>query len=462
MNATHISDIQAQSRQTLDRVLDLTLRQGEPVVVVDSPPGAGKTWLVESVVATAVQYAQLRVAVVAPRTEQTYDFLRRLIANFDPMQVQVLKSSRRELPPDLATHPRIRQATPRADELLDGPGVVVGTVDKFVYSVPNFGHRPFSLLICDEAYQTMYGDMAPLFQLAGQTLLVGDPGQLPPLVQVDTKRFDAAPHRVHWATPREMLRRFPGIPVVKLPASRRLPQDTVSLVQPAFYPSLPFTATATDDERRLRLSPARHDDAIDQALDLLAAGASMVSVTLPVTRLPASEVDEDVAAVMAECGQRLLDRRAEWIGKRRLTACDIGCADAHVASGAAVRRHLRARSIKTEELIVDTPELWQGLERPLMIVKHPLSGKSRLSSFDLEPGRWCVMLSRHQLGCIIVGRGNIGAALERHQHDCASRSLGMADEQWHGWRAHQTLWTQLLHSGAVVELTREAESHLVT
>src|SRR5690349_19873622 len=90
------------SRQALADVLNLVLHEGHPAVVVDSPPGAGKTRLVESVVATAVQHARLRVVVAAPRTEQTYDFLRRLIANFDPMVIQVLKSSRRDLPGDLA------------------------------------------------------------------------------------------------------------------------------------------------------------------------------------------------------------------------------------------------------------------------------------------------------------------------------------------------------------------------
>lgn len=112
-----------------------------------------------------------------------------------------------------------------------------------------------------------------------------------------------------------------------------------------------------------------------------------MALTPPTNTLPPAEVDQDVARVMAACAARLLDRAATWRGVRRLEVRDLGCADAHVASGAAVRRELRAQKLPTEKLIVDTPELWQGLERPLMIVKHPLSGVPRLSGFSLEPGR---------------------------------------------------------------------------
>jgi Ni2+-binding GTPase involved in maturation of urease and hydrogenase len=64
------------------RVLELVLREGQPLVVVMSPPGAGKTRLIESVVATAVQGLSLAVAVATPRAEQMYDVLRRLLNNF--------------------------------------------------------------------------------------------------------------------------------------------------------------------------------------------------------------------------------------------------------------------------------------------------------------------------------------------------------------------------------------------
>jgi hypothetical protein len=442
MSTASIDLIRARSTRVLETVLGRTLRDGAPLLIVNSPPGAGKTYLIESVVATAVQYCRLRVAVVAPRAEQTYDILRRLIANFDPMPIQVLLSTSRSLPEDLAQSGRVLRVANKPSELIGGPGVVVSTAEKMVFASDQFA-TPFDLLICDEAYQVMYQTLAPLFHLARQTLLVGDPGQLPPLVEVDTARFEAAKHHIHWAAPREIARRFPEAPVIQLPVSRRLPQDTVDVVQPALYPQLPFVSAATVAERQLRLNRSLHGDAVDQALDLAASGATLVGLLLPPAELPADGVDDDVAALMAEVTQRALERGAAWEGKRRLAAHDIGGIDPHVASGAAVRRELRARGIDTAALMVDTPEIWQGQERPLMIVKHPLSGRQRFEAFSLEPGRWCVMVSRHQLACIIVARDGLGKALDDHRHNCADRAMGGANTEWAGWSAHRTMWSWL-------------------
>src|SRR5207249_2685631 len=96
-NVASIGSTQNAERQ----VLDLVLRDGHRLVVVVSPPGAGKTRLIESLVAVAVQELSLRVAVVTPRAGQMYDILRRLLANFGPMPIAALHSSRRPLPEDL-------------------------------------------------------------------------------------------------------------------------------------------------------------------------------------------------------------------------------------------------------------------------------------------------------------------------------------------------------------------------
>jgi AAA domain len=450
---TMLSHLTARDRAEAahSAVLHQTLCNGASLLIVDSPPGAGKTYLIESVVAVAVQHLGLRVAAVAPRAEQTYDLARRLIGSFDPMPIQMLLAAGRTLPSDLVQSGRITQVTSDTRTLLPGAGVTISTVDKLLFAV---AQQPalFDLLICDEAYQVTFAALAPLFELAPRALLVGDPGQLPPLVTVDIEPFEAARYRMHWAAPRELLRRLPQTPVVQLPASRRLPQDTIELVQPAFYSHLPFASAAGLMERRLRLSTAGTGDAIDRALDLLGARATLVGVLLPPADLAPDEVDEEVAAVMAEISVRLLDRQATWDGVRQLTASDIGGIDTRVASGAAVRRALRLRGVSADMCKVDTPEIWQGQERPLIVVKHPLSGQGRIDSFALEPGRWCVMLSRHQLGCVIVGRDGIGETLAAHRHDCGARALGGANTEWNGWQAHRTIWERLEQEGRLIRM----------
>jgi hypothetical protein len=365
--------------------------------------------------------------------------------------MQLLESSRRAAPPTLASNPRVQIVT-RASDLHDAPGVIISTAHKLAYSVPVLGSRAFDVLTGDEAYQLAAKDFDPLLHLADQTLLVGDPGQLPPLINADVALFEAAPSKVHWPAPKELLRRHPNAALRKLPATRRLPSDSARVVQPAFYPELPFVSLAHDDGRRVAFDgPRLLGDPLDRVLDMLAQGASIVAIMLPARELPTGVVDDEVAALAAEVTDRLLGRGARWVGERVLTPTDIGAIDAHVASGAAMRRHLRRRGVPPDQLKVDTPEIWQGLERPIMVVKHPLSGKKRLGLFDLEPGRWCVMLSRHLLGCVIVGRDGITDALERHAHSC-DRVMGSDDSEWIGRQAHQTLWSQLEQDGRVVRL----------
>lgn len=445
-----IAEIERQARAATSRILDLVLREGRPIVLVDSPPGAGKTRLIEDVVGTSVNFG-LRVAVVTPKAEQAYDFVRRVRAAFAQLPVQLLQSRERLLPDDLARDPAISVVN-RTGDLAGGPGVVISTIHKLAFSMPEYEGDAFDLLICDEAYQAPAKTFHPLFGLARQVLLVGDPGQLPPLVLADTHRFEAAPYKVHWPIPSELLERIPNVDVVRLPATRRLPPETAELIQPGFYPDLPFVSAARSEDRRLGLLPVRGRNAIDRALDQLAGGASIVRIELPARNLPGTDLDEEVAETIAEVVARLLARRAVWVGQRQLTARDIGCADPHVASGAAIRRELQRRRLSPDEVMVDTPEIWQGLERPVMVVKHPLSGRSRLSAFDLEPGRWCVMLSRHQVACVVVGREGIGEALTAHQHDCSARPLGAENAEWLGWQAHVRFWEELERRQRIVRV----------
>jgi hypothetical protein len=443
-----ISDPNELSRRAKEEVLDRVLRKGAPAVNVPSPPGAGKTDFVENVVAVGAQHARLRIGVVVPQNEQAFDLLRRLAANYRPMGVQPLLSQSRELPPDIIRSELLRPAF-RVSDLDRRHRVVVGTVAKFASSSLDFIRKPFDLIVCDEAYQVAFKDFAPLSMIASQFLFVGDPGQLFPLVKVDTARFEAAPVKVHWPAPQELMRRFDDVAVVQLPVTRRLPQDTVNLIQPSHYPNMPFVSAAVPSQRRIQFDAAGLLDPVDRALNILEKGATIVGVLLPARDYPVDDVDEEIAATMGRVVRRLLDRRVR-MGGRQLRPQNIGCADAHVASNAAVARNIRTLGLSTEEVVSETPEQWQGLQRAIMVVKHPLSGKQRLDAFSLDPGRWCVMLSRHLGACIIVGRAGIGDALRRHQHNCADRPMQSMDFEWSGWNAHSTLWFQLEQQGRLV------------
>jgi hypothetical protein len=441
--------IEQRTDQVEGDVLDAVVRSGEPLVVVKSPPGAGKTHLVETVSATTVHYADLRVAVVTPRAEQSYDFVRRLVSTTQ-IPVQLLQASKRQPPDDLVTLLGGGIVTdPR--NLRRGAGIVVGTAAKFAVSLEGLGNGSFHLVISDEAYQLPYRDFALLAALSAQHLLVGDPGQLPPLVSAEIARFEAARHHVHWPAPQELLRRHPGVPVIELPATRRFPQDSVDFVQPAFYPELPFVSAVDPVTRAVGFAAAGLGTPIDRALDLVENGATIVGLVLPASDVPVDRVDPEVAALSAALVERMLQRGIHDGRGHPIDPREIGGGDAHVASGQAFRDELRRRSIGPETM-VETPEIWQGLQRDVMVVKHPLSGATRFDQFGLEPGRWCVMLSRHRRASIIVTRDGIGDLLDRHQHDCASRAMGVANAAWDGWRAHAMLWRRLEEQRRLIRL----------
>jgi hypothetical protein len=94
------------------------------------------------------------------------------------------------------------------------------------------------------------------------------------------------------------------------------------------------------------------------------------------------------------------------------------------------------------DLSVDTPERWQGLHRPIMIVVHPLSSVTDPSDFDLETGRLCVMASRHQVALIIVTRDHIGKTLT-HFIPEATQAPGQPDISGRGHAAHSVFWKSL-------------------
>lgn len=441
--AVGVDRLDADARR---EVLELVVYGRAEAVIVDSPPGAGKTELVETTAAVAVDTGR-PVLAVAPRNEQTYDLARRFVRDYG-LPTTLVHSSRVAPPVDLQSMPGLTLTT-RAGGMPRGASLTIANVDKATTMVPDLAADVFGLLVCDESYQVPYAKVMPLLHLAPQRLFVGDPGQLPPLVRGELARYEAARHRVHWAAPRELLRRHDHLPVVRLPATWRFPQDTVDLVQPAFYPALPFVAGAPEDERRIGFQAAGIGGAVDAALDLIQAGASIVAIALPSTARDMSETDEDLADLAAQLAQRLIERGATWQGHGTLGVDQIGYVDAHVASAEQVRRRLRARGVGPE-LVTTTPEIWQGLQRPVMIAKHTLSGLSLPTGFDLNPGRLCVMLSRHQLAAVVVTRDGVGEALDRHRHDTEERPVGSTDEQFAGWRAHSSLWNTLETQGRIV------------
>src|SRR5207249_6907250 len=115
-------------------------------------------------------------------------------------------------------------------ELATGPCVVVATTAKWglVKLV-----QPFDYLFVDEAWQMAWKDFMLCGQVAPRFVLIGDPGQIPPVITLDVARWETAPRPPHLPAP-DVILRNPAIQRLQLdlPVSRRLPHDAVGLLQP--------------------------------------------------------------------------------------------------------------------------------------------------------------------------------------------------------------------------------------
>lgn len=413
---------------------------GGQLGIVKAPPGSGKTWLLLEVI-KAARTAKMRVAVAAQTNSQVDSICRRFAAMETGFTITRFAGGSAQ-PGAL---PKGVDWVTETKELPSGPSVVVGTTAK--WGLVNITD-PYHVLLIDESWQMSWADFMLLGQVAKSFLLIGDPGQISPVVSIDVARWETAPRPPHLAAPQVIikdtrLKRDEW----SLPGTRRLPHDAAALVRP-FY-DFEFGAFAQPGERQVAVDPggkAPHD----RLIDLLRDG-SAAALTLPTPdHGPPLEQDTEVAEVATTVVKALLGRGAQVTdddGKRKVTPADIGLCATHRSMNTALDLSLPGQL--RGHVRVDTPERWQGLECKLMIVVHPLSGVLRPSAFDLETGRLCVMASRHRAGMIVLARDHLASTLSEFI-PTASQAIGRTDVEGRGLRDNLAFWTQLVNGGRVV------------
>ncbi|MFN8531978.1 MAG: AAA domain-containing protein [Dehalococcoidia bacterium] len=417
---------------------------GEPAVIVDSPPGAGKTEAVIRLAAQSLGVMGERCAVVTQTNAQAADLARRFGKRFSRLPAQLLWSEEHGEPDGL---PPSVSLIHRSGDVPDGPCLTIANAAKWSYQLGNL-REGFALQVVDEAYQLRDNLFHQIAQLADRIVLVGDPGQIAPVVPVATERWADDPAGPQVAAPRALLHRHPNLPVYRLPVSYRLVPDTVEIVQPAFYPDLPFAAATAPGERRAE-APIAGMTPLDRPITLL-RGASLVLATLPARQT--GDEDDELAGAIVRLAERLIQRavRIRDPGNAgRLTPERIGVVCAHVAQVAAVRSRLPPT---LSSVRVETADRFQGLDRDVTLVWHPLSGRRDLTGFQLDAGRLCVMLSRHRVGCILVGRAGLDQTLDQHVPTSLRTLDGNDHPEFIGWRAHREVLARLRASSRIVPI----------
>ncbi|MEU6118017.1 AAA domain-containing protein [Streptomyces sp. NPDC047117] len=418
-------------------ILRDTLHGDRRGVVVDSPPGAGKSTLVVRA-ARELAAAGRPLMVVAQTNAQVDDLVLRLAEKDPELPVGRLHSSEPgAYDPALEDVPSVRTAAKAAD--LKGLPIVVATAAKWAYTKVD---EPWPHAIVDEAYQMRSDALLTVAGLFERALFVGDPGQLDPFSVVGADQWAGLSYDPSASAVSTLLAHNPDLPQHRLPVSWRLPASAAPLVSHAFYPYTPFRSGTDHGDRRLTLGVASDGSAVDRVVDE-AAETGWGLLELPDRRTP--RTDPEAVHAVALVVRRLLDRGGATVSERGpdpapLTADRIAVGTAHRDQAAAVRAALAGLGVTG--VAVDTANRLQGREFDVTVVLHPLSGRPDATAFHLETGRLCVLASRHRHACIVVCREGVAQLLDEHP-STEPVQLGVTVKFPDGWEANHAVLAHL-------------------
>jgi len=338
--------------------------RGGELTIVDSPPGAGKTALVVTTVAHLAMRAGMKVLIGTPTRAQGAALIDRLLTEVPARDIESgitgvvvpgasTRASERECRIRVATLAKCRLIKDRAD---------------------------FDLLVVDEAYQATNAVVAGASVGMHQVLMVGDPGQIGPVVTVDVSFWRGMKNAPHLPAP-EAAGTYTDVERFHLAQSLRLGPASAAAIAPVY----PFTFSSANVARSLsdrdgqpvaeiesievaRATKVDDPDAIGAVVDRV---RHLMGATLTLTDPHTGAVErrkvegEDIAVVVSRNSQ---------------VSITTGMLRQHACSGVSV----------------GTADRLQGKEWPIVVALDPLLGSSGdQSEHNLSVGRLCVMASRH-------------------------------------------------------------------
>lgn len=327
--------------------------RGERLTIVDSPPGGGKTELVVTVVSHLATRASLNVLVATPTKAQALSLTDRLSAQIPLGDI----------------HTEIKGTdSPYVKRLGHSPAVTITTLAKCKF----IDRTPFDVIVVDEAYQATHADVTAASAGINQVLLVGDPGQIGPVVTMDTSIWAGQKDAPHLQAP-TVAGRSAETARFSIDRTWRLGPVSAKVVSPIYdfeFSSVGIPrSVVTKDGQSL---PEVHSIAVPRAsaVDDLRA---LTVVADRVAELTGSEISGPD-------------------GTRTTVDSDIAVVVARNSQVAILTGMLRQRGL---EPTIGTADRLQGGEWPLVVALDPMLGTQGESEHNVSLGRLCVMVSRH-------------------------------------------------------------------
>lgn len=345
--------------------------EGHDVTIISSPPGAGKTETITTIVPHLSADAGLKVVVACPTIAGAYDIATRIAKHVKVVLSGSSFTSKRAqtIPVDPHAHP--------------APGLVlVKTVAGM-----KFYREPVDVLVVDEAYQVSAFDLRQAAACCCQLLLVGDPGQIGPVITIDTSVWDTSAVSPAKPAP-NVFRLWPGAKEYHLPSSFRLGAESVNVVR-EFY-DFPFTSTR----------PISHIEGVKE----------IQAITVPHATSP---TDMTILQTAIDHAHSLLGRQYVRDSVTRfITGKDI-CVLASRNEQVSILEAMCASNSEMRDVAVGTADSRQGGQWPAVVVVDPFAGVAEASGHAANLGRLCVMLSRHMAHCVMVTSENVAETIDR-------------------------------------------------
>jgi hypothetical protein len=443
------ASVVTKAERVAERVITdlLSGSRGPRGVHVTAPAGAGKSYLTSRAVGRA-RARGLRVAVAAPTNEQVFGLVRsiaKLHCGAGSETVTFVPAQAVSLPDEIRRLPGVQERDARA---ASGENLIVGTLSKLGDAFARGSLAPFDVLLIDESYQADAGKYYAVGDLAPVHLLVGDGGQISPFSTIaDPCRWRGLPEDPLQTAVGVLRRNHSGTTVHDLPITRRLDDRAVPIAR-LFYPNLAFAPAVLPGVRELRLrkiaAAKAKERRMDAAIDL-AAKTGWAHVEL--RRAAVLQADPEAVQHVAGLVRRLFERSPEVRCERQprrtqLRPEQVAVGVSHNDQKDFVRIALDALGL--DRVVVETANKLQGLEFEVVVGWHPLAGLPEADAFHLDPGRLCVLLTRHRQACIVVGREGDGELVQHEIPPPTAAYLGWdPDPVLDGWEVHGEVFTAL-------------------